>query len=987
MTGKLKEAISKGNVCMIGPPGTGKSYLIIEMLAWLTEQKEISPQRILVFSFNRRWAKIIREEAAAAAAKSTLEMPINTFHSFCLDFLNEMKLYGPGDLKGIDEDITILNSTQQWNLLAEVMEELGKKDYPLTNRYLAGSSFTAKSYTQEVYDFILRAQENLLEPSLVSDRLSPYSNNALSEIAGIYSRYLKKLKEAGVYNYGLLLQDTAGLLEKERIRKKIQKNYDYIIVDEFQELNPAQLRIVELVSSGNCIFIGNDDESIYSFRGSVSENFFDIYNQTKKENIIRLKTNHRNSRNINRISQNFISKNKFRLKKRSSSSSSRGKVAVKDFYNMLEEAGFICSKIRELNAKAIRYSDMAIIIKGLGYETHMLENALQQNAIPFQRTGSRTVLDNNEVRYMLNILRLFRSPFEEIEDIDNLVEAVMLSSVLDIDPLYFKKLIKEYREASGYNNLIKFLSNKADKKEHPKAIRQFIHSIKKFSRLRQEDVFDFLSHLIKDKRIGLAAKKDIDWSGPSDFLSSVKNFSEANESSSIDAYLSFLDRVVENNFLEEIEKSSSDTGADKVSILSFHQCKGLEFEAVFIPFINMEYLPSAFNFPQSYDIQLFNYLGKGKNLNQEELKERHLEDERRLLYVGMTRAKGYLFITCNRVRQFSPFFLDLKKEAGKLPAGVTKKIYAPLDSSNCWQVRKRALVAAARKIEGLKFSRYKSKKFITFLNQHYSPGIWWNNIVPTTNKNCPFDVYSLPFSYSGLDAYRQCPLKYKYGHYIRAKTPPSLSLVLGNLYHQVLQDFFREGEFSWEKLRKILERWFQKQDLGPKAQKTELNKKALQDFKNFYNKLMPEDPSSAVNEKRFSFKLDSHTIKGRIDQINRLAKDEFEIIDYKSGSKKYYDRDLLDEIQLKTYRMAVDHSPDLSSLKDKKIRLKYISLGSSKPVAELPSGYYKEEELKTLIMGLIEGIQKEDFFAKEGYYSCLNCDFKILCERFYGQRY
>jgi len=995
MLNKLKQAVSKGNVCVIGPPGTGKSHMLLNLLTWLTQEKKVNTSRILVFCFNRRWAKIVREETAIAASKSCLEMPINTFYSFCLDFLHDLKVYQFVDnisrsAQGLYENITILNSTQQWSLLVEVMSSLDKKNYPVSVRYIQGSSFMANSYIQEVFDFILRAQENLLSPKVVSDKFSPYFNKTLSEIAGIYSRYIKKLEQLGVYNYGLLLQDTVKMLKgKKDIRERYQKKYDYVIVDELQEINKAQLEIVDLITRDNCIFFGNDDESIYSFRGSVSENFNRVYQRTGKENIIRLKYNYRSSKYINKLANSFISKNKYRLDKKSVSSSARGEVQVKDFYNMLEEAGFICAKMRELRGRGLGFGDMAIIIKGLGYETHILENALRQNGIPFQRSGSRAVLDNSEVRYMLNFLRLFRKPFDEIEDIDSLVENILLSSVLEIDPLYFKKMYKQYQsDGANFSTILDFLESRtsADNDDvRLVKIKHFLEAVTKFDKLRDQDVFDFLLHLVKDARIGLAAKKEVDWNGASDFLSSVRNFSASNHDSSIDSYLSFLDRVLESNFLEEIEKSTADSGKDKVKLLSFHHCKGLEFEAVFIPFINMEYIPATFYFPQSYDIQLFSYFGQGRQYNQEELKKRHFEDERRLLYVGITRAKNYLFVTSNRVRQYSPFFLDLKNAVQYLPVKKKKYIRPALDGSNCWQARKRALVLSYKKGVGLSYSRYKLKKYITFLKSYYPPQKWWNNIRFTVNKNNPFDVFDQSFSYSALDTYRQCPLKYKFSYYLRAEVPQSLSLVIGILYHQVIQEFFQEkGRYRWEKLEAIIDRLFKQADFGFRALKAEYKNKAVADFKNFYLNLMPPDPASSINEQQFSFNLGSNTISGRIDQINLISDEEVELVDYKSSSKKYYDKDLQEEIQLKIYRMALEYSSDLDFLKDKKIRLKYISLASANPVAELPQDYYHKDEVRMLLNELIGEIKKENFLPRKEYFACQNCDFKILCERFYG---
>ncbi len=992
MLTKLQKAITEGNVCVIGPPGTGKSRLLVCLLNWLTQEKKISTFRILVFSFNRRWAKIIREQAARGADKSCLEMPINTFHSFCLDFLRDLAISGyvqgrEGSARCLDEDLTLLNATQQWNFLWEVMSKLDQKNYPLSTSYMQGSSFTANSYMQEVYDFILRAQENLLDPGTVSAKFNPYYSKALSEIAGIYARYLKKLKTHGVHNYGLLLQDTVQTLKADqKLREQYQRKYDYILVDESQELNHAQLQIVDLLARENCIFWGNDDESIFSFRGSMSENFKKIWARVEQKNMIRLKHNYRNSKPINRLASNFISKNENRLEKKSSSSFDRGKVMVKDFNHMLEEAGFICAKIRELADKGVVFGDIAVIVKGLGYETHIVENALQQNGIPFQRSGTRTVLDHPMVRYMLQFLKLFRRPFDQTEDLDSILESIFLSPVINLDPLYCKKIMRQYRSGTGFAPILDFLEKKARSAGNTQAfkIQQFIAALKKFDRLKDGDVFDFLLELAKDDDVGLKGIEDRQWDGPSDFLSSVKNFSEANKHTSIDDYLCFLEKVEDSHFLEEIERGGDPMDSAKVQLLSFHQCKGLEFEAVFIPFINLEYIPATFSFPQSYDIQLFAYFSQKNRCSREALKRRHLENERRLLYVGLTRAKNHLFVTSNRTRPQSPFFLDLAKEADKLPAKRTRQKRTTLDQANGWQVRKRAMVLSARKAAGLYYSKYKQKKFLTFLNRYYPPDTWWTNRKATRNSWLPSDVFEPVFSFSALETYRKCPLHYKFRYYFCTETESSLIRTLGILYHRVLQDFYQNGSYTWEALRTIVEKLFDQEDFGFKALKSEYKNKALADFKNYYQNHLPSCPESSLNEHTFCFKLGGNTLKGRIDQINLISDDAVEVIDYKSGSKKYSIKDLKEEIQLKLYRMALERCSSLKHLKQKEVRLKYISLGSSHPPAVLPPSYYNQQQLEAWLDQMIQGIKQEDFSPRKAYSSCQNCDFKVLCERSYG---
>ena len=205
---KLIEAIKKknSNFLVTGPPGSGKTYTLLELTRYLINTKKINPKKLLIFCFNRRGSKFIREKTAALIDKSILEIPIETFYSFCTGFISEAKIFLNSE-QLIDKnsrnnenndnffgDIKILNSMEQWKLLKNVIKNLDKKNYPYTFKYINSNLFIENSFIQEVFDFILRAQENLFTPRELLDKFTPFFNPVLSELVGIYSRYIKELK-------------------------------------------------------------------------------------------------------------------------------------------------------------------------------------------------------------------------------------------------------------------------------------------------------------------------------------------------------------------------------------------------------------------------------------------------------------------------------------------------------------------------------------------------------------------------------------------------------------------------------------------------------------------------------------------------------------------------------------------------------------------------------------------------------------------------
>lgn len=1064
---RLIDVINKksGSCLVTGPPGSGKTYTLLKLVKYLIADRNINPEKLLIFCFNRRWSKLIREKTTSLISQSIPEIPIETFYSFCIRFIEEVKVFFCGDGKtpggnnGVElfEDIKILNSVQQWKLLKEVIKKLDKKNYPRTFQYINRNPHIENSYIQEVFDFILRAQENLFTPEQLLKKLTPYSRPLLSELAGIYLGYVEELKKNKLYNYGMLLEETINLLKsRSEIRNYYKSRYEYILVDELQEVNKAQFEIINYLSDSNCIYFGNDDQAIYTFRGSALNIFKSVCESLDPENIFFLDKNFRNSYVINKVSGGFINLIRNRIPKEAAviDGKAAGELCIKEFHTLLEEANYICRRIKFLYLnKGIKFEDMAVIVKGLGYETHIIENALLQNGIPFLRRGTRNLLDNRIIKYILNFLRLLIA-VRDIEGFpgnntgdgniidrnlflepDSLVENIMLSESINLEPLYFKKIKKAYSdEDSNGKNFAGlwdyFKSRYADRNRIDDSDREalkisgFISEVYKFIKIMdKEDALNFLLEFIRSSKVGViklltgkdkkAYGKNL-WSNLSDFLSNVKDFCRENNPAGITAYISFIDEIMESKFTEEIEESTKDTvRSGSVNILSFHQCKGLEFKAVFIPFINKNYLPAKFTFTQAYDVSIFNCLNGAGETGYEELKREHLYGEMRLFYNGITRAKDYLYITSSGRRRsiFFEMIKDIYKrsdlkyksidnskngestEADGENGGSADKsdtgLLQYIDLNNIWLIRKKALVAAFRMHNNLKIDRRTYQEKIIILKHFYPPSRWWDFIEATKNTKNPFRLFSLPFSYSSIDTFIDCPFKYKVRYYFGLKEEESLSPVIGKIYHRITGLFFSskcKNDFSLERLERIINDVFDEHSFEFGFLKRDFKEKALVQFKNFFENLMPANPEDSIVEKRFSFRLNGEEITGRIDQINFPGENRLELVEYKSGSSSYSGRKLKEELQLKVYRMALRLSTDLKDFKSIDVVMKYIFPADlKKPVSIVPEEYCVGDEIINTLKENIIRIKSENFGPNpKDYNSCSNCGFKVLCPRYYG---
>jgi len=880
-----------GNRLIIGPPGSGKTYTLLAIVKYLLDKKDIDPSRIIIFTFNRRWSKILREETVRLINRSTWELPIGTFFSFCNDFLewkdlreirngntgNISKRYTAGQLEDAENEFNdggsnIVNSATQWNLLKEVISGIGIDDYPYSYRYFNSTGYVANSFLQEVFDFILRAQENLLEPEEMLRKFTPHNNPVLSELSGIYSRYIDILEEQGKRNYGSLLQETAAALKGDTlIKKEWKEKYDYILVDELQETNKAQIEIIKNISRNNCIFFGNDDEAVYNFRGGISDNFLQVYRDLKATGRIHfLEKNYRSAANIVELSNNFIGSGIERISKKNIGLSSGGEVQVKDFNSILEETEYIAGRIKALEEdEKMNLEDIAIIIKGLGYETHLIENALRQKGIAFMRRSSRSMLDNHYILYIINYLRLAISIDDLIKgngtiggqaandkkgsgiygssyNTDSLLENYLLSEITGLDPLFYINLRSDYLKyheqkvqdtGSGNRSFWEYVCEDPDKDQSDiqdddyiarEKLRSTVSLINKSLNKMDNSIYDFLMDFIEDPVSGLFKLLDSSggvsfqdylysaWVGIGDFLESIKEYSRTYPDNNIRSYMDYLENLIENNFLEEIEESTREQSLKgAVNILSFHQCKGMEYKSVFLPFINNNYLPSKFRQPQIFDLQVFRAIKEGEECSPRQLQKEHMEGEIRLVFNGITRAREKLFITSSRSRGISTFFEKIKAAAvgigNKKKEDAANRVYH--DTDKRWLLKKKMMVSVERAARGRKVDFRRFISGALELKYFYPGSEWWNMVKPTINKNDPYTKYPPIFNYSSLNTYRDCPFKYKVKYFYKVPEEDNLNLKTGKIYHNVLKEFFdrQQKDRTWDEFKKVIKKNFEEE--------------------------------------------------------------------------------------------------------------------------------------------------------------------------------
>jgi len=1048
--------LPEGDFLVTGPPGSGKTRTMAELIGHLIKTNGYDTSKVTVFCFNRRWAKILREMTAQAAGLSINEIQITTFFSYCAELIERDRFlkFLSGQISDYTVNIEILTAPQQWKLLKELLSgEDIKKDYPAAYKYMQANKYVARSFIQEVFDFILRAQENLLEPDMLKTDLYPVAGDLLYEITGIYKSYKTMLLDRDYFDYGRLLSESVSILKSNRLIKQFhEKSVESLVVDEFQEINRAQYEIIKNIPAKHRIYFGNDDQCTYAFRGSMRDNFSIVYEKLKKiekkdnkrtGNILFLKKNYRFSNVIKKISEAFINQNYERIQKTASTIKNEDipdSLVLKEFRNSLEEISYICSSIkRNIISRDIKPEKICIIVKGSDYKSRLLEKMLTDNGISYLMRSSRSMLDNPYVSYILDFLRLINlmdkmkgEPVSLIKSgngITGLLQSVLCSEFTGLDPveieIFFNEQIKgevsggnKKYNAPGIAGLIGML-----KSSGISGLAEFANAIERYAGFADSNILDFIYRFVNDEHTGIL--KNILY-GPGrknctvennaiiagDFLGTIKDFSESNlKSNSISGYLDYLEDAIENSFLEEIEQSTKEfIKPGSINILSYHQCKGLEFDCVYMPFINEDYLPAKFGKTQLYDMQLFAYFTDKKIMREELLKSRHLQDERKIFYNGMTRASEYLAITSNRLSARSIFFDELEdicsrfsgkpgQEKQKVNTDKIKKakkqVKTPgstlfISTGNRWLERKKTVAKHLKPLPAADRYSFSMVKGLLYLKLLYPPGQWWSRTRETVNLNNPFTVSGKTFSYSALDNFVECPYKYKVNYFFNVRDNSGLALALGNAYHEIIRKFFviEEKNPSWEAIEKIIKDTFDSMvhnDLEFTYLKKQLYSKALSDFNKYFEKLagLKKNAVDIYPEKLFSFNIEEDEITGRIDLIAVNSDGTVELIDFKSGAKNYQLMNKEIEMQLRIYRMAIDSCSEFEGLlhNAKGFSLKYVFLGDEKKQEhELPPDFYGCRAFHEKLKELLSKIKEEKFKPLAGgSYACRNCTTRVLC--------
>ncbi|MFH1537189.1 MAG: UvrD-helicase domain-containing protein, partial [Patescibacteria group bacterium] len=653
LNSEQKEAVTGkgGPFLIVAGAGTGKTTVITRRIAWLIVEKKVPADEVLALTFTDKAASEMEERVEAILPLGYFDLWISTFHSFCERILKQHAI----DI-GLPTNFKLLSETDQWLLIRENLDQFELDYYkPKAN--------PTKFIEALVKHFSRTKDENISikEYTEFSDELKQNTDSKetdedneakrVGEVASAYAIYQKVLLENNALDFGDLITYTIQLFKaRPEILKKYQKQFKYLLVDEFQDTNYAQYELIKMLAApdNNLMVVGDDDQAIYKFRGASVSNILEFKKDFPKAEEIILVNNYRSGQNILDLSHKFIKLNdperlesKLKINKKLKAEVVKNSVIeYLPFKSAEEEAKKVIEKIIELKKGDVSWNDFAILIRANNQADQFIPY-FERGNIPYQFLASKGLFSKTIVLDMMAYLRL----------LDNYHESRAVFRVLNfkVFNLEYENILHllDYANKNTLSLWEALLNAKTNKKLDEKAvlkIEKIISIVEEGTNLTKEKsvgtvLLNFLnkSGYLKDitKKDSLEAQEKLIYLNQ--FYKYIQNFEENADEKTVVRFIAQINLMQEAGEKGNLQ-ANFDEGPESVKIMTVHGAKGLEFKYVFIVNLVDKRFPSI---KRSDPIML------PDELVREDLPggDVHIQEERRLFYVAMTRAKEGLFLT------------------------------------------------------------------------------------------------------------------------------------------------------------------------------------------------------------------------------------------------------------------------------------------------------------------------------------------------------
>ena len=607
LNNKQYEAVvnTDGPCLVIAGAGSGKTKVLTHKIAYLLEEKDIKPWNILAITFTNKAANEMKTRVEGLVGEAAKDMWIGTFHSICVKILRRFI-----DRIGYDTSFIIFDTSDQRTLVKECLKSLD----------LDEKMFSDRSVLSEISN----AKNEMLEPTQYMARVN--GDFRKEKIAGVYALYQQRLKENNAVDFDDIINLTIKILmENPEVLAYYNDKFKYVLVDEYQDTNKAQFTLVTMLASkyGNITVVGDNDQGIYSFRGADISNILNFEKDFPGTKIIKLEQNYRCTGNILKAANAVIKNNEVKYKKELWTENDTGELPnVFCGDNEYDEASYVIEQINRLRREEyFKYSDFTVLYR-MNAQSRAIEDILRREDIPYKIIGGLKFYERKEIKDAIAYLRLIFNPSDNlslkriINEPKRGVGKTSLDNVAKIAEDNNVSMYEVIKNAADYGLNRVFVNT-----------REFIEQIEYLINKKEELK---ISELIKEALNKTGYTKALENENTVEAESRIQNLEEL-----LTVAIEFEEENAENSlgeFLEGITLSSDVDGLeesdDMVTLMTLHSAKGLEFPVVFLVGMEEGIFPG------------YKSIGEPKEL----------EEERRLCYVGITRAKQYLFLTCAKQR-------------------------------------------------------------------------------------------------------------------------------------------------------------------------------------------------------------------------------------------------------------------------------------------------------------------------------------------------
>jgi DNA helicase-2/ATP-dependent DNA helicase PcrA len=959
-----RRAITHGDgpLLVIAGAGTGKTRVITERIRHLLESdSSLLGENILGLTFTKKAAGEMKTRVVKAVGERGKDIVLSTFHSFCETILKE-----------VDPNRVALEQVDHWILLRRNLARLKLEKY----RRLAEPG----QFLSDFIAFFSRCQDELVsseeyqrfadtlaaeleseKPTIDEDTIKERSEQVAlqQEIARAYRASEEILNEKRAIALNGLIAEAVTLLKQDSKRRRLlQERYKHILVDEFQDTNIAQLELLHLLSpeSRNIVVVGDNDQAIYRFRGASFGSFklflqrFTGWKEGQDSTPYRvaLTENYRSSPNILRVATQVISMNEaspeFPKKLLQANKKEGEKIRIVELEAPEEEAAWVADELQRLHKAGRRWSDFAVLYRQHAHRDQLVEE-LTQRKVPFV-ISKLSILEHPLVRDVLAYLHLMAMPYDDVScarvlsapawhlNAEDLVRFAERACKKRGTPLY--DVLKTPQTSLPFDPSHSALDTLLD----------FLATQRKTMRRRsaREILGDLIEWLEVPQRAAAQDRKYVN-----QLASFIKDWEPKSETGRLPEFLEYLDYFQQAGGTLSLE---DDAPGDAVQLMTVHGAKGLEFPHVFLLRVNSNAFPARNRSP------LFEFPDR---LMKEELPEGdfHIQEERRLFYVALTRAEDRLTIT------------TVTEKKGKVPVFVEDIVMDPA-------VKRKDVLQLAPKRKVDRQDKPAPTENLTpelFPASEEPPKIF-SRIAKWAEEFYPPSPEPLKLSPSAVENYRKCPQQYLFSYLWSLKEGPRAALSFGSVIHTTIKRFIEQlkkgVKLPFEEVQRIYETEWSSAGYEDDYQEEEYKKDGLEQLAVFHAAMIAAPPEVLEQEKGFELPLENDIIlTGRLDQVNSLGRFDVEIVDYKTG-KPRKEADARKALQLSIYALAAKEIFEWNP-----VRLVFHYLQNNQ-VQVTTRDAKQIDEAECVIQETAADIRAREFKPNPGF-ACRSCAYKPIC--------